>query len=106
MSYAVPFEQIKDAPNVIFMDDDAKKITPAAFEEDLKTGYRAGMIIIPVISGIQIQVAMMTPYHKDQFDIDAGFLREKYKEYCLKEGKHDWIPKENHEYFLGEVTYG
>lgn len=106
MSYIVPFEQIKDAPNIIFLDDDANVITPAAFEEDLKTGYRAGMIAIPVISGIQIQVAIMTPYHKDKFEIDPFFLREKYKDYCVGNGKRDWIPENDHDYFLGEVTYG
>lgn len=105
MTISVPFEKLTDTSNIIFLDDQAKKMTVEEFEADLKTGYRGGIILIPVISGIQIQVCMMTPY-KGDMEIDPNFLREQYKEYCRNENKLDWIPKNNHDYFLGDISYG
>lgn len=105
MSYTVQFEAIKDATNIIFLDDEANHIKVKDFEKDLQSGYRAGMIIIPVASAIQIQVAMMTPYHKEKYTIDENFLIEKFKEFCETTHRKDWIPQHNHDYFLGEVEY-
>lgn len=105
VSFTVDFDAIKDASNIIFLNDEAKKIKPAEMKKDLIMGYRAGMIIIPVVSGIQIQVAMMTPYKTDM-EIDINFLKEQYKEFCIASKHSDWIPKNDHDFFLGEVTYG
>ncbi|TWK11145.1 hypothetical protein CHCC20442_1631 [Bacillus licheniformis] len=47
----------------------------------------------------------MTPYHKDLFEIDPGFLVEKFKEFCTQSKNTQWIPDEDYEYFLGEILY-
>ncbi|WAT23650.1 hypothetical protein O0R52_21885 (plasmid) [Bacillus halotolerans] len=105
MSYTVQFSKIKTAPNIFFLNDEAKEITYSEFEKELKTGYRAGMVVVPVSNAIQVQVGIMTPYHKDLYEIDPGYLVEKFKEFCTQLGNTEWIPDEDHEYFLGEILY-
>ncbi|MCY8466422.1 hypothetical protein [Bacillus atrophaeus] len=105
MSYTVNFSKIKTAPNIFFLNEEAQEIKYDEFEEELKTGYRAGMVIVPVSNAIQIQVGIMTPYHRDLYQIDPGFLVEKFKDFCIQSGNKQWIPDENHEYFLGEILY-
>lgn len=105
MSYTVQFSKIKTAPNIFFLNDEAQEITYSEFEKELKTGYRAGMVVVPVSDAIQVQVGIMTPYHKDLYEIDPGYLVEKFKNFCTELGNTEWIPDDDHEYFLGEILY-
>lgn len=102
----VPFHSIKGAPNIIFIDNDGDVITQEQFEEDLKTGYRAGIILIPVANAVQLQVAMNTPYHKDHYEIDPGFIVENYNNYLDKQNASDVkLVVGEDEFYIGEVIY-
>jgi hypothetical protein len=102
----VPFRSIKGAPNIIFIDNDGDVITEEQFEEDLKTGYRAGIILIPVSNAVQLQVAMNTPYHKDHYEIDPGFIVENYNNYLDKQNASDVkLVSGEDEFYIGEVIY-
>ncbi|MCD7911082.1 hypothetical protein KC480_06020 [Bacillus velezensis] len=105
MSYTVQFKKIMEAPNIFFLNDEAQEITYSEFEKELKTGYRAGMVIVPVANAVQVQVGIMTPYHKDHYEIDPDFLVEKFKDFCLQSDNSELIPDEDHEYYLGEILY-
>ena len=105
MSFKIKFEAIKDEKSIIFLDDEARTITAEMFEAELKTGYRAGMVIVPMANAIQVQVAMMTPYHSNLYQMDHGFLVDRFEEYCRENDAELWIPDEAHEYFLGEIEY-
>lgn len=102
----VQFESIKGAPNIIYIDNDGDVITEQAFEEDLKTGYRAGIIMIPMTNAIQLQVAMNTPYHKDHYELDPGFIVENYHNYLEKQKKsYLEVFAGEDEFYIGEVLY-
>lgn len=105
MSFEIKFEIIKEEKSVIFLDDNGKTLTPQEFEDELKTGYRGGMVIVPIANAVQIQMAIMTPYHKDHYQIDPGFLVENFEEYCRNNDAELWIPEESSDYFLGEIKY-
>lgn len=105
MNYSVEFNSLKDASNLVFLDDNRNELTVEQFEEELQTGYRAGIVIVPVSNAIQIQVLIMTPYHKDVYEIDPGFLVSNYEDFCNDTGRETWIPEDQSEYLLGEVTY-
>ncbi len=105
MSFIIDFKNIKDARNIIFLNNEGEILTADKFEEEIKTGYRAGMVIVPIENEVQVPVAIMTPYHKDQFHIDPGFLVHQFKNYCKRVGKEHWIPENEYEYFLGEIFY-
>ncbi len=105
MSFVIDYKNIKDEESVIFLNDEGEKISSGQFEKELKTGYQAGMVIVPVKDQVQVQVAIMTPYHTDKFNMDPGFLIHQFKEYCNKENKNHWVPENEHEYFLGEIIY-
>src|SRR4051794_3521466 len=80
--YSVKFDIIKAVSNIRLLNHDATQINSVQFEEELKAGYRAGIIIIPVDGAPQMIAAMTTPYHQDKYEIDPGFLIENYKEFC------------------------
>ena len=100
--FDVKFSAIKGAPNILYLDDQGNEITEKEFEEELKTGYRAAMLLIPVSNAVQIQVAMMTPYHKDHYQLDFGFVVENYNEYLRKQNA-DILNLDEEEFYIGEV---
>jgi len=102
--FDVKFSAIKGAPNILYLDDQANVITEQQFEEDLKAGYRAAMILIPVSNAVQIQVAMMTPYHKDHYQLDFGFVVANYNEY-LRRQNADILNVNEDEFYMGEIEY-
>jgi hypothetical protein len=106
MNHHIDFDTIKNEYDIIFLNDDAKEITVQEFEEDLKTGYRAGIVIVFVKGSPQVKMAMMTPYHKDQFEIDPRFLSEKYQEFYHNKGTLQMIIKDPEAFLLCEVLYG
>lgn len=101
----VKFSSLKGSPNIIYIDNDGDVITEKQFEEDLQTGYRAGIILIPVSNAIQLQVAMNTPYHKDHYQIDPGFIVENYNNYLEKQNASDVkLVVGEDEFYIGEIT--
>lgn len=100
----IKWRSIKDAFNIIFLDDNAKEISQSEFEEDLQTGYRAGMLIIPMTNAIQLQIAMMTPYHKDHYEIDPGFIVDNYNQFLINcDDAECALDTEEDEFYIGEI---
>lgn len=102
-SFDVKFSALKGAPNIIYLNDDATNITEEEFEEDLKSGYRAALLIMPVTNAIQVQVGMMTPYHKDQYQIDPTFVVENYNSYLHNIKADDVKLGDDDEFYIGEI---
>lgn len=104
IQFDVKFSTLKGAPNIIYLDDNGNNIAEEQFEQELGTGYRAGIILIPAAS-IQLQVGMMTPYGQfTDTDIDPTFIIENYNEYLRRSNSEDVLlnPEED-EFLLGEI---
>lgn len=102
----VKFSLIKDAPNIIFLDESSEVVDVSVFEEELKEGYRGGIILIPVSNAIQLQVAVNTPYHKDHYGLDPGFVLEKYNDFLRKKSEDLLeLDPERDEFLIGEIIY-
>ena len=105
MDFNVEFHKFADATGIFFIDEDATEVTTEEFESELKSGYQAGIVLLPIQGQLQFQVAVLTPYHKDKFKLDPEFLITKFKEFFKQKSTYDidQFGKEN--YLLGEIIY-
>lgn len=102
----VTLSALRNEPaDIILLDDEAKKIPMSKFVKEMDKGYRAAIVIVPIVSGIQVKMAIITPYHRDKYLIDTRFLKEKFHEYCRVNNHLDWIPASTHDYFIVEIEY-
>lgn len=103
-SFDIKYDALKGVSNIIYLNDDAKIITEAEFETELTTGYRAAILLIPVANAIQLQIAMITPYHKDHYQIDPGFVVENYNNYVRDQGGENAVLEVGEdEFYIGEI---
>jgi hypothetical protein len=103
--FDVKFSAIQGAPNILYLDDDANVITEQQFEKELKAGYRGAMLLIPIANAVQLQVAMVTPYHKDHYQLDFGFVVANYNEFQRKKGEDALLNVNENEFYMGEIEY-
>lgn len=104
-SFSIQFSKLPDSSNVFYLDDEGNEITRAVFSKELETGYRAGLLIIPNERAIQLQYAMMTPYHKDQFELDPGFVLANFNNYLTSNDipEHMTLEEQDDTFFIGEI---
>lgn len=105
MDFAVEFHKIADGTGIIFIDEEANKVTTEEFESELKAGYQAGMLLLPLEGKLQLQVAILTPYHKDKFKLDPQFLIAKFIEFQKQDSNFDVESVNKDRYLIGEIIY-